>query len=268
MINRLNRSTKKTFRFIKGTAKRIQDLFLPAPTKPFSLKQGLASNVLRGLPVIGYFMATMSIFDCIFVVIPFRLQDPAWELASLGSIANHTWGILIGFGFMLVSFSRDTIDRVKPIEIYIINFFRFVIILLALIFILGIPLVVVDTFRVNKLEAQQIKNQLTQRQAIITQVEGNLGAIGDIRQLLEIGQGLGLNLTYTPQSTVDSLKQEMREKLPEAKEKAETEANMAISSKKKYQWKASARTLIQLFIFSITNIIVWFKTRKLKSLIY
>lgn len=263
----MSRSRKKIFRFFKDPVKVIQNQFIAGPSRPFSLKESLVSNVLRGLPIIGYFMATMSIFDCIFVVIPPQLQNPAWELASLGSIANHTWGILIGFGFMLTTFSRDTVDKVKPIEIIIINFFRFVIILIALIFILAVPLTIINTFRVNNTEAQQINNQVKAQQQVITQVEQNLDSITDARQLLEIVRGLNLNIAYTPQSTTDSLKQEIQDKLPGAKEKLKREANMTIGSKKKYQWKASIRTLIQLFIFSITNILLWFKTRKLNTLI-
>ncbi len=267
MNTRLNRLKKNTVRSIQDTFELTRYQFLPREFTDFRRNQFLISGVLRGLPIIGYFMATMSIADCIFVIIPLRLQDPVWELASLGSVANHTWGILIGFGFMLTSFSRETIAKIRPIEILIINLFRTFLLLLAFIFIMGMPLVIVDTLRINNTESEQIKSQVTARQTVISQVEANLNSISDIRQLLEIGQGLGLNLSYTPQSTVNGLKQEIQNKLPEAKEKLIREANMAISSKQKNQWKASIRTLLQLFIFSIANTILWFKTRKLKTLI-
>jgi len=262
-IRFVKKVTKNIRYFVLNTAGSILYSFAPSGISSLTLEQ----SVLRGLPIIGYLMVFMSIADCVFVAVPLQLQNPVWELATLGSISNHTWGILIGLGFVLSTFSRDSINRVRPIEIYIINLFRILILLFALMFFLALPLVVVNTFRVNDLEARQIETQVTNRKRIIAQVEENLNAINDIRQLLEIGQGLGLRLTYTPQSAPDSLKKQIREQLPGATKKLETEASMSISSKKKYQWKASARIFLQLFILSIANILLWFKTRRLKALI-
>ena len=263
MVNLIRRARKRIGFFLVDTADSILYIFTPGTLNSSNLKE----DILRGIPIIGYLMVTMSIADCVFVAIPLQLQNPTWELATLGAISNHAWGILIGFGFVLTTFSCDTVKEVRPIEIYIVNLFRTFILLLALIFILALPLVVVNTFRVNRLEGQQIQNQVASRTAIIAQVENNLNAITDIRQLLEIGQGLGLNLTYTPQTAASNLKKQIQEQLPGLKKRVVNESIESINSKRKYQWKSSARIFLQLFILSIANILLWLKTRRLKRLL-
>lgn len=267
MMFKKNPLARKIFRFISNTCLKIYDKFIPTSIDVSKKNQKLRRRVLRSLPVIGYLMALTSVADCLYAIVPLRLQNPAWEIAALNSITTHSWGILIGFGFVLTTFMDETVNQIKPIEIYVINLFRSVILLMGIFFILAIPLTIVDTLRLNTINQQTIMEQVNLKKEFAKQVEANINSIADPRQLFEIAQNLNISLTPSDPSSTENLKKQIQQKLPKVGENLDKLSTIEIDSKAKYQWKDAIRLLFQLCIFIIANFFVWIKTRKIKDVL-
>jgi hypothetical protein len=218
----------------------------------------------RVLPIVGYLLITMTLIDFVNVILPMQLQNPEWELTTLDRLSSHSWSLLMGTGFILTGFFSRSLKRVRLIEVRLLMVIRWGLLLLGILYILALPLVATDTYRLRNQIKTNFGQEAQGRLQLIDQVEANLGGINNPNQLLQITQNLGLPIT-DPSAPPEKLKQQIQQQLPQLRQQIPTQAAQAANRQVKFLLKSSLRTASQLTLIALGNGWIWWKTRKLKS---
>jgi hypothetical protein len=209
------------------------------------------------LPIIGYGIVLMSIIDFIYVIFPLRLQNPEWEINTITALTNHSWAFLMGLGFIFSRYFGENQYDIRFIEIVFLKIIRWVLLVMGIIFLLLIPLVMLDTQRILKSINDQITQQQNNGLEQINQVEKRLASGVDGNQLRILGRNINLspeelNLP-TPQ-----LEERIKKSLGTAKH--EIAKNSALTKRGEWvnRWKNGSKTIISLVIIGFTFMIIWF----------
>ncbi len=142
----------------KSNSEQFLEEFLPAfnQVQAISLSQITTINILR---IIGYGLLVLSLFDWVEIFTPLHFTDPNWEFQTVGSLVERVPVSLIGLG--LVFFGK--IYNRRKWELLPLKLLSWLSLLLALLFILVIPLGVIDTIRLERQSIVQINNQSQQK---------------------------------------------------------------------------------------------------------
>ena len=93
-------------------------------------------EVLNGLaPFIGYVLIFSTIVNCLLSIFPMQSGDPAWELATISTILEQIWGVIVGLGFVFISFYDGDDRGVELNQVAFLRVTRWLSFLLALGFI-------------------------------------------------------------------------------------------------------------------------------------
>lgn len=138
----------------------MQDIQTPAMGRQTFL-------LVRG---IGYCLLILFILDIISVAIPLKFTDSAWELSVYGQIIERVPILLFSFPFI---FFGEYSARMKweQIATKIISWMALVI---AIIFFLGIPLGIVNTFRVQTIQQGEVIAKAAQQTGPIQEIAERL----------------------------------------------------------------------------------------------
>ncbi|GAA6618949.1 HpsJ family protein [Scytonema sp. NUACC26] len=127
----------------------------------FAFSQQGSMTILR---MLGYGLLILALFDIIEMLVPPNFMNPGWEFQTIGALVERVPVPLIGF---VLVFFGELYSRTK-LEIPLLKFLSWITLLLGVVFILFIPLGVINTVRLNNQSVAQIKTASTQQ---ITQAE-------------------------------------------------------------------------------------------------
>lgn len=133
---------------------------------PPSKNQWLSTFVLR---IAGYGLLLLTLVNTLALLIPPQLQDPAWELETIGSLVERSPVPLIGFALVASGGSRfrQSLDR------FCFQVIPALAIIIGLIYCLMIPLGISDSFRLGK-QNQTTSAALVKQAADIKNLEQRL----------------------------------------------------------------------------------------------
>ncbi|MBD2596744.1 hypothetical protein H6G74_20765 [Nostoc spongiaeforme FACHB-130] len=127
----------------------------------FAFNQVGSMTILR---VLGYGLLLLALFDIVETFVPPSIMNPVWEFQAFGALVERIPVTLIGLALV---FFGELNARAKW-EFLAVRLLSWLSLLLAIIFILLIPVGVSNTVRLSKQSYNQINN-LSQQQ--ITQAE-------------------------------------------------------------------------------------------------
>ncbi|MBD2300409.1 hypothetical protein H6G80_27655 [Nostoc sp. FACHB-87] len=127
----------------------------------FAFNQVGSMTILR---VLGYGLLLLALFDIVETLVPPSFMNPVWEFQAFGVLVERIPVTLIGLALV---FFGELHARAKW-EFFTVRLLSWLSLLLAIIFILLIPVGVSNTVRLSKQSYNQINN-LSQQQ--ITQAE-------------------------------------------------------------------------------------------------
>ncbi|MEB3174543.1 MAG: HpsJ family protein [Cyanobacteriota bacterium] len=213
---------------------------------------------LTGLmPIIGYAIVFVSLLDFIFSLIPLQLQNPAWELQTIGNFIQHSLAFLIGLGFVLSRYYRDNSEDVRFYETVFLRFLRWLLLAMAILFLTATVLVFNNTHRVLRGFDLEISGKQTQRVAEIQRLEALISAETNPQQLVNLGRSLGLKSEDLTQPA-PALKDILKRRLGESKINLGKEVTQAKDQRRLSAWKSAVKMILGLVIFSVTFILIWF----------
>ena len=250
------------WRFFLFITRGLGRLFknIPYPFSRVELGSIMGKRQVTGLlPIIGYTMFIASLGDFIYPLFPLRLQNPTWELQTLGSLLEQTWGFLVGLALIFSRYLIDNESDVRLIDILGLRFIRWIVLLIGIIFLLSTPLVVFNTLRLYPIINQQVQERDAATVAQVRQAETQLNQISDQKRLIEIAQSVGLNPKTLENSPADQLKTAVKQRLNAIRTNNQTQVQTARKEQLQGLFKTSARTFIYSLIVSFTFIFVSFK---------
>jgi hypothetical protein len=227
----------------------MQDIQVPAMSRQTFL-------LLRG---IGYCLLILFLLDFFALIIPFKFTDANWELITYGQVIERVPLLLLSFPLI---FFGEYSARMKwePLAAKIISWMAFV---MAVFFFLGIPLVVINTVRVQNIRQAEVITKTVKQSMPVQAIADRLNKANtdnEIRNVLK-----SLNPQQKP-NTVQIPKPQ------EVKKKVLTEINTSINQtqlqaneiKRRISttlWKDSIKWAIAALVSGLFLLYVWVQSK-------
>lgn len=207
---------------------------------------------------LGYILLIVSVIDYLLILYPLDLTNPEWELQTFDRMVEHAWLVLLG---LILTF-LPTQPAMHYLKLKFLRFLRWTTLLVGILFILLIPLGLVNSQRVYQQSIQELNaeqnGQLSQLSAIQESVETQ--AIPPNR-LEEIGENLGLS----DPTDEDNIRAALIEEIEQQRQ--QVQAEFTISRNKRFR-----RTLLQALRTNVGALLIgvflygfWWKTAWVKS---
>ncbi|MGB3514356.1 MAG: HpsJ family protein [Microcoleaceae cyanobacterium] len=208
---------------------------------------------------IGYGLLLFSLLDTISLFIPPQLLNPQWELQTIGSLVERVAVPLIGFALIFYGESSRRLGWEPPV----LKLLSWVSLLLAIIFILMIPLGIINTIRLERRLATQISTQLEQGQTQIEQVKEELqkaNTPAEMENLLgRLNAGRAPDINSTEQ--LNEVKQELSSFVTNAETNITTQAETTKSTRSLNLFRNSIKWNLGALISAVLFIIIWRSTK-------
>lgn len=214
---------------------------------------------LRMLRLVGYVLLLLSLFDVLNAFIPPRFMNPEWEIQLIADLVERVAVPLIGLAFV---FYRDLYLRVK-VEIALLKGFSWAALGVGVAYLLLVPLLVVDSFRLDALIANQTNTLVDQRMNQIEQIEQRLSQAASKPELNALfsrfsGQVLPPNLASLEFS---SLKQELLANISKGKPAIRRQVEVTAQERRLKLFKASFKSFLGAVISGFCFIYIWTLTQ-------
>ncbi|MCC5638258.1 HpsJ family protein [Nostoc sp. CHAB 5844] len=212
----------------------------------FAFSQVGSMTILR---VLGYGLLLLALFDIIETFVPPSFMNPVWEFQTFGAIVERIPVTLIGLALV---FYGELHARAKW-ELLTLRLLSWISLLLAILFILLIPVGVSNTIRLSKQSYNQISNLSQQQLSQAEQVEQRLSQAKpeQIESFLK-SQGRSLEAN-SPQE----LKQKVLSEVSQAKEKIKLQAKANQSTQRLNLLKNSVKWNLGALVTSALFFIIW-----------
>ncbi|OCR02357.1 hypothetical protein BCD67_20395 [Oscillatoriales cyanobacterium USR001] len=201
---------------------------------------------------IGYGLLVLSFFDIIATFTPPNFLNPVWELQTIGALVERVPVPLLGLALI---FFGEEIDR-SNLEDLLLKFLSWLCVLLALLFLLMIPLGIVNTLKINNQNNQQISQQANQQLSQLKQVEERLtkGTPEDLKNLATELTKLGVQ---TNTQNPEELKKQILSRIDPAKQQLETQSKAVQSNQRLVLLKNSVKWVLGALISSVLFFTIW-----------
>ncbi|HLO52124.1 MAG TPA: HpsJ family protein [Kamptonema sp.] len=212
-------------------------------------EQGFSIYRLRW---VGYGLLVLSLLDIIATFTPPNFLNPVWELQTIGALVERVPVPLLGLA--LIFFGEDY-DRSEK-EDLVLKFLSWLCLLLALVFVLMIPLGIVNTLKINNQNNQQITQQAGQQLSQLKQVEERLtkGSPEDLKNLANELTRLGVQAnTQNP----EELKKQILSRIDPAKQQLENQSKAVQSNQRLVLLKNSVKWILGALISSVLFFTIW-----------
>lgn len=214
---------------------------------------------------LGYAFLLFAFIDAISTFIPPNFAEPAWKLQIMGKLVETVVVPLLGFGLI---FFGEFYDR-KSFEKPLLTFMSWLSLLLAIAFLLLIPLGAIGALQVDsqlaRLDSNQIQQQVLRQAAPtltqIQQLEAQLNKSGpeDIKKLGDQLSNLGITFdTRDPEKAkadlltrVNQLKSQAQEQVKkQVQEQVQANETKRLEVRKNaLKWSIGALIAAVLFFF-------------------
>ena len=162
----------------------------------------------------GYGFLLMAGFDILQSLIPLGFTNPLWEMSTMASLVERVPIPILGF--LLVFWGEDKERKIW--EEKFLKFLPWLCLILGIIFLLMLPLTVINTWRINQVNTLQVDQKLQQEERQIGQLESQVNQV-NLEQLRAIATqlksvGMEVNITQLqPQLKADILAQIAKAKI-------------------------------------------------------
>jgi hypothetical protein len=195
--------------------------------------------------LVGYGLLLLSFLDIVEAFVPPDFMNPAWEFQTLGVLVERVPVPLIGL--VLVFYGK--LERRFDWELVFLNLLSRIALLVGILYILLVPVGVVNTIRLKDTTSAQINNQYNQQLSQANQIEQQLNNATpeQLNRFIAV-QGGSLN-----GKKPEELKSKLLTEFSTAKEKIKTQADEARFAERVKLLKSSAKwnlgALISGFLF-------------------
>ncbi len=227
----------------------MQDIQVPAMGRQTFL-------LLRGL---GYCLLVLFLLDCATIATPLKFTDAVWELITYGQIIERVPILLFSFPFI---FFGEYSARMKWEQIAnkIISWLALII---AIFFFLGIPLGIVNTFRVQTLRQGEVIAKVAQQNGPVQEISERLSKAdtdSEIRNVLR---------TINPQqqaliSQIPNPKEVKKKLLAEATKSIQQTQLQSEETKRRIGtllWKDSIKWAIAALFSGLFLLYIWVQSK-------
>lgn len=212
-----------------------------------------SANLLRGA---GYGLIFLALFDLLDIFVPSNFTNPLWEFSTLGKLVEQVAVPLIGIVLVFVG-ERD--GR-KKWELMILKYLSWSTLLAGILFLLIIPLGVVNTVRINNSNSAEIAARANQEISQVKQVKKQLDGVttaDQFKELLSRFEPTGRAPEITDSDQLSDLKQQFAKSLIDNENQISEQAEVSRFTQQFKLFKNSLKWNLGALISSTLFIYVW-----------
>ncbi|MBD2364211.1 hypothetical protein H6G36_24030 [Anabaena minutissima FACHB-250] len=200
--------------------------------------------------LIGYGMLVLALFDLIETFIPTNFMNPNWEFQTMGKIVERVAVPLIALVFV---FLGKLEKRAKWELRLLLPFLSYLTLLVALLFILLIPVGVMNTMRLYNNNTNQITTQYNQQLTQAQQIQERLSKTTptEIENLLK-SQGRSLD-----GQKPEAIKDQILLRINESKQQLKTEVETRKSTGRLALFRTSVKWNLGALISAVLFFTFW-----------
>lgn len=208
---------------------------------------------------IGYSILLFSAIDFAVILIPFRVTNPAWELEAIKQLINQAIVLLVAL--VLVFYRPMNISR--KLTKLVLAALSWLSLVLGIIYLLLLPLAMVNVGRVTLIQQNNLNNRLTQEQRVFDEQAKRVSRPGITEQEL---QGWAQIARLTPASLARdkaaniSLQQSILNQFQAGREATTQRTQQNLSSLQKQSLKETISIILRGLIVAVSLIWIWFSS--------
>lgn len=220
-----------------------------ASVQEFAFSQEGSITILRCL---GYGLLILALFDVIEMFVPPNFMNPVWEFQTIGALVERVPVPLIGLAFV---FYGEMNSRNRW-EFPVLKILSWLALVMGVIYILSIPLGVINAARLQRQSANQINMVSKQQIARAQQVEKQL----DLATPEQIDNLLKRQGRSAEIQEPEKLKQQLLGQVSQAKQKIKNQAKAAESTRGLSLLKKAVKWNLGAVVAGILCINIWKRT--------
>ena len=209
------------------------------------------------LPIIGYLLLIVSLADFLHILFPLQLQNPDWELQTIGALVEQCWLFLIALALIFTRYFLDNQEPIREIDLIAIRWIRWIVLILAIFFLLSIPLVIVNTKRLSTFIQQQSDLAQSNQLAQIAQIETQLAQTSEPKTVMEFGKSIGMDVEKLGNASLEELKSAVQQKLTNVETNITKQIKTAQKEQRQKLFKKNFRTVYSIIIVSVGFIVIF-----------
>ncbi len=206
--------------------------------------------------LVGYVILLLALLDAIASFIPAKFFDPNWELTTIGKNIEAVWAPLLGF---VLIFYRRQQEPIKFRELKILSFISSLSLILGIIYLLTVPLLITDTFRISRSNHAQVNLQLEAQRIKVKQITEQLNQANESQ--------LNIFLTkYRQQApdlqdySIQELKNNFLSRINKEQQAKNGKSNRDLASRQQALSKIAIKWILGALISGISCIFIWRET--------
>lgn len=205
---------------------------------------------------IGYGLLALTVMDIVDVLVPPQFMNPIWEFQTIGQFVERVPVPLIGLALVFFG-GMDVRAKWEPIFLKLLSW---VTLLLAIWYILLIPLGIVNTIRLEGQNSKQIAAQVDQGLAQIKQVKQQLDTAKTPEQISQLissidSQGRTPEIQNAQQAA--DAKEKLTTFITTTESQLQTQANSTKKSQQLSLLKNSVKWNLGALISGVLFIMMW-----------
>lgn len=201
---------------------------------------------------IGYGLLIFALIDTIHLMIPPRFTDAEWELLTIGQLVERVVVPLLGFALVFFAEFHDRLG----IEKLTLRILSWLCLVLAVLFLLLVPLGILNTMRLNSQAQQVVSTQVEQRMQQLDQLEKQLNASGP-EEIQKLASQLAAQGIQVDAQNPDKLKSDVLTRIKTVREQLPTQAQAGRSNQQQTLLKNSVKWNLGAVVASVLYFILW-----------
>ena len=241
---------------VSGPQIKLPSINNPFANLPFQVDNPQGFFVM--LNWLGYVLLFASAIDYFLIIYPPQLTNPEWELQTFGRLVDNGWFLLLSIILVFL----PTRTNIRRFELNFLSFLRWVVLLGGVVFILLIPLGVINSQRIEQITTVQIARQQQARQEQLDNIE-EAARTQDIppQQLQQLGDALGVE--GDPSET--NIREALIQKVEQEKQQLRQQVAIVRGDRIRELIRQAVRTNIGAFLIGTFLIRLWWETRWLRT---
>jgi hypothetical protein len=219
-------------------------------------------NMLRSLGLwrlVGYAFLILFALDLAEIFIPPQFLNPEWEFKTLGNVVER---VAIPFIALILIFHGGNYLR-KGWEFIVLTGLSWLSLLVGILFLLSVPLGIINTVRIDTLTNTKITKGTTQRLEVLQQVESRLKDVQnkqDMEVLIrQLNSGNAPVIENDQQLT--QVKTNLTEFIKNSRNQLNKQAEMARKQSKRSLLERSVKWNLGALISGVLFIMTWQMTK-------
>jgi hypothetical protein len=205
----------------------------------------------------GYCCLILSLLDNLVLAIPFKFTDAVWELSLYGQLIERIPLLLLAFPliFMGEYSARMTWERI------ITKIVAWIAIIAAVLLLLGVPLAIVNTVRVQNIRHSEIIAKVAQQNGPIQEVANRLSKANTDNEIRNILQAMNAQANISDRINLQEAKQTLLAEIEKSVLKNQTEADVLKRRATISLWKDGAKWAIAGLFSGLFLVYVWLQSK-------